>query len=173
MSFRKEDIVLILPPRRWKDNRYSLGLLYVSASLRASGFDNIIIERGLFKEKFKTYDFELVKNLILDKVREIKPKIVGFTVNVQEFDQIIELNTLLKKEMNIVTIVGGPQSTARPSEFLRQGVDVAVVGEGEATVVELVKMLQYNFEQQKDFNEIKKQNIEGFKNILGIAYQNL
>jgi radical SAM superfamily enzyme YgiQ (UPF0313 family) len=75
--------------------------------------------------------------------------------------------------MNIVTIVGGPQSTARPSEFLRQGVDVAVVGEGEATVVELVKMLQYNFEQQKDFNEIKKQNIEGFKNILGIAYQNL
>lgn len=170
MDFRKEDIVLILPPRRWKENRYSLGLLYVSAALRESGFDNVIIERGMFKGEYGAYDFDLVKELIIRKVKELKPKIVGFTVNVQEFDQVIEVNNELKKSFDFISIIGGPQCTSMPGDFLTNGFDVAVVGEGEETTVELVGCLKEIMAGQNDFSKVRQLMAERLKDVLGISY---
>lgn len=173
MGFKKEDLILVLPPRRWKDNRYSLGLLYVSASLKQAGFDNIIIERGLFKNEIKQYDFELVKQAIINKIKILRPKMIGYTVNVQEFEQLAELNNELKKEFSFFSFVGGPQSTAKPIDFLDNGFDAAVIGEGEITAVELVKCFQEALETNQPFADIKKNVLEKLKNIAGIAYKNI
>jgi radical SAM superfamily enzyme YgiQ (UPF0313 family) len=168
MPLKKEDIFLVLPPKRWKEHRYSLGLLYVSSYLRDNGFDNIIIERGLFKKEFKEYNYELARKLLIEKIKELKPKIVGFTVTVQEFDEVIELNRELKKEFNFISIVGGPQATAKHEDFLQNGFDLAVVGEGEETALELVKILE-KIDAQENW---KQRFLENITQIKGIAYKN-
>lgn len=168
MNLKKEDIVLVLPPRRWKEHRYSLGLLYVSAYLRESGFDNIILERGLFLE-FKEYNHEIARTLIIKKIKELKPKVVGFTVTVQEFDEVIEINQELKKELDFISIVGGPQSTAKPVDFIMNGFDVAVIGEGEATVLELARTLTMVPEGQ-NWRQVFSEKL---KDVWGVAYKNI
>ena len=69
--------------------------------------------------------------------------------------KIIEL---LKKEFNLPIVCGGPHVSCFPEKIIKEtGIDVAVIGEGEHTILEIAEAIK---------------NGDGFENIKGIVYKN-
>ena len=157
MKFNQDtDIVLVVNPKRWKERRFSIGLLCISNYLEKYGYKNVILERKLLSGA--EYDKDLAERLLLDKICEIKPKIIGFSATVSEVDEVIELNKRIKEIYpSFISIVGGPHATACPADFISGGLDIVAMGEGEATALSLVR-------------EIKKDNPD-FSKIKGIAWK--
>lgn len=147
------DIVLILPPHRLKALRYSLGLLYISGYLCDHGYNNVIIEnKFLGGSAYQYQSKEQSKEDIIYEVIKLRPKIIGFTSSTIEINNVLEMNQRIKQEIDVVSIIGGPHVTAAPNEVLEKGFDVAVIGEGEETALELIKELE---KDQPDLSLIK------------------
>lgn len=149
---KKDDIVLILPPKRFKEHRYSLGLMSISGYLRDHGYDNIIIESKILGGKDYEYDRKKARNEIIETAIKLKPKVIGFTASTIEIGEIIWINKQIRSEINCYSIIGGPHVTASPTEVLRSGFDVAVIGEGELTALDLMKELD---KDNPDLSQIK------------------
>ncbi len=147
-----KEIVLILPPKRYKEHRYSLGLMYISGYLRDNGFDNTIIESKILGGINYQYDREKARKEIIETTIKLKPKIIGFTATTIEISEVIWLNSQVRAQINAYSIIGGPHVTASPEEVLQAGFDFAVIGEGEETILELVKELE---KDNPDFSAIK------------------
>jgi len=153
---RKEDIIFIISPSLWSSNMYPTGVLCLSAYLQKRGFENIILDSAVCRRKMPK---KAKEEAILSKIKEFKPKIVCFSATHKEFDEIVRMNNAIKSIAdNIFTIVGGPQPTYRPADFLDNGFDFAGVGEGEATLYEFVQEV---FAQSYQWN-----------NILGLCWKN-
>ena len=145
------DIVLILPPKRFKEHRYSLGLMYIAGYLRANSFDSLIIDSQIFGEHYE-YNHERARNDIIKKLVEIQPKIIGFTATTIEAEEVIKINSAVKSQIQTISVVGGPHATACPQEMNKNGFDAVVIGEGEETFLQLVKMIDNNDCQWEKIN---------------------
>ncbi|MFA5029363.1 MAG: radical SAM protein [Patescibacteria group bacterium] len=136
------DILLILPPKRFKEHRYSLGLMYISGYLRDHGYDNTIIESKIFGGKDYQYDREKAREEIIEIVVRLKPKIIGFTSTTIEINEVIWLNREIRSKIDSHSIIGGSHATAMPEQTLLSGFEAVVLGEGEETTLELVRELE-------------------------------
>ncbi|HPZ08428.1 MAG TPA: radical SAM protein [Candidatus Eremiobacteraeota bacterium] len=120
-----------------------LGLLYIASYLeKYLGFKDIILER------------ENISNLI-----EKKPDIIGISSLSVYFHKAIEAAQKIKDNLNIPVLIGGPHITILP-EILPDVFDIGIIGEGEETVLELIKV----------FLEDGEFRLENLKNIQGIVY---
>lgn len=84
--------------------------------------------------------YEKTVKTILSK----SPKCVGITAVTISVHNAAKLAQMLKTaDSKIVTILGGPHLTALPSETMRKfpAFDIGVIGEGEITIIELIKTL--------------------------------
>ena len=97
-----------------------------------------------------TYICILTDNNLINKIKEIKPDVVAYSVNITGYKNIIKQHKIAKQKFNFISIMGGPQSTFYPETFIESGMDAYCVGEGE-----------YAF---RDFL-IKIENKESFDNI--------
>ncbi|MFA5124393.1 MAG: radical SAM protein [Patescibacteria group bacterium] len=148
-----KDLIFILPPKRLKEHRYSLGLMYISGYLRDHGFDNLIIDGKIFADRGYQYDNrERAKEEIIKAVLEFKPQVIGFTATTMEIAEAVEMNQRIKKELKVFSIIGGPQATADPIGVVNSGFDAAIIGEGEQTTFELIKELQ---QESPDLRKVK------------------
>lgn len=143
-------IVLIEPPARWLDNRYSLGLMYISSYLSENGYpDNIILDRACLKRK--SFSLEYAADCIIENIIISKPIFVGFSTTVTEVRQCIEIAGRIKRLLpDTLTCAGGPQATVKPDDFLENGFDFVVRGEGEY----IIKKLMQEIERDKDYKSI-------------------
>jgi len=137
----KEDIILINPPplarREQHDtlNHPHLGLAYLSAYLRQNNFNCKPIDA-----KFERMN---IKNLT-QSLKKYQPILVGVTAMTHEIGQAAHVAKLAKELFpEAKTVLGGAHATALPKETLLQfpEFDMIVVGEGEITLLELVKTL--------------------------------
>lgn len=107
----------------------TLGLLYVSAYLRKTGFgvevfDTTFASRGDLTARLAAgspgvlgiYTNLITRSSVLDVVRQAKA--LGWTV-----------------------VLGGPEAANYPAEYIGRGADVVVFGEGEETMAELLPAL--------------------------------
>ncbi|MFA6593804.1 MAG: radical SAM protein [Candidatus Buchananbacteria bacterium] len=148
-----KDLIFILPPKRLKEHRYSLGLMYISGYLRDHGFDNLIIDGKFIATRGYQYDNrERAKEEIIKAVVELKPQVIGFTATTMEIAEAVEMNRRIKAELEVFSIIGGPQATADPAGVINSGFDVAVIGEGEKTALELMEELQ---KEQPDLQRVR------------------
>lgn len=95
-----------------------------------------------------TYE-ETVK-IILTK----SPRYVGITAVTISIHNAAKLAQLIKTaDSNMITIIGGPHLTALPAETMNKfpSLDIGVIGEGELTIIELIK----NLDQKQPLNKIK------------------
>ncbi len=106
-----------------------LGILYLSAYLKAKGHDV-----GVFDSTFTTKD---EFRLFIDSHR---PAIVGIYCNLMTKLNVLAMIRFCKERGGIV-ILGGPEPPYYSKEFLDSGADVVVVGEGEVTLDELLRAL--------------------------------
>ena len=121
-----------------------LGLGYIAAYLKQQGISVKIVDCTFLNQK-----------QALTKIIDSKPKIIGIQVMYSMRKKSLELARLLKDHCELL-VAGGALPTTQPEVFLSD-FDVAVLGEGEQTMLEIINQ----FENGGDFSEIK-----------GIAYKN-
>jgi len=124
-----------------------LGTAYIASYVRKyGGFSNIdIVEIG---QSFRSELF-----------RKYNPDIVGIYTVTQNFNIASEIAAKVKKESDVPVIIGGHHITALPNN-LTEHMDVAVLGEGEQTTLELLEAYEKN--------GLDKSKLSG---IAGIAYR--
>jgi anaerobic magnesium-protoporphyrin IX monomethyl ester cyclase len=76
----------------------------------------------------------------LEKVWRSKPKIIGIYSMFSMKDKAIQMAKLLKGNCELL-VAGGPLPTLNPEDFL-QDFDVVIIGEGEETMLELVREVE-------------------------------
>lgn len=137
MRNKTEDIVFVINPSLWSQSMYPSGILCLSSYLESRGFNNIILDSKISLQKIADIQNE---KLVLDRIKEMRPKVVCFSSSHKEFAEVLRMNNAIRQmEQNIFTIVGGSQATYRPIDFLNNGFDFVCVREGELTLYEFVK----------------------------------
>jgi len=108
-----------------------LGILYISAWLEENGFLNTV-----FDSTFQSME-KLHSSLL-----EQKPQLIGIYTNLMTKLNVLKIIQFIKSHeelKNTRIILGGPEVRNHKMKFLEYGADVVVFGEGEETMLELVK----------------------------------
>ncbi|MCW3975979.1 MAG: B12-binding domain-containing radical SAM protein [Candidatus Bathyarchaeota archaeon] len=138
-------IALIFPPNvTWEVMDPPLGLAWIAASLERAGHKVKILDASILKMTYLD---------VLKWIRQFDPGAIGITTLTPHFWQVKTLSNMIKQELpNIPLIYGGAHTSILPKQTLRETpADIAVIGEGDTTVVELVDAI----EKKKGFNGIK------------------
>ncbi len=163
-------VLLINPPQTFYPGsdlpagNLPLGLMYIAAVLEKSAYKTEILEAFMTDDPFRKEGNTIIVGMPSDRIKqqiqECKPDIVGiagpFTCQIEH---ALKISSLAKDvDSSILTVVGGPHVTVMPKEFLdvAKNVDIAVMGEGEYSMLEIAK----HFEGKKQLQDI-----------LGIAYR--
>lgn len=122
------------------------GLAYIASYLRERGINVDIIDAQALGYDEKTLRVKIIK---------FDPDIVGITSSTPVFPFVQEIASVTKDiNEKIKVVVGGHHPSALPKEVLNdKNIDIAVIGEGEVTMYELVKCLENN-EKLKDVKGI-------------------
>ncbi len=97
---------------------------------------------------FETFDAKLEDLSIaetMERVRRSKPDIVGLSAFTSDVYYCNQFARLLKSELpDVIVVVGGPHATVMPAKTLEEfdAFDIAVVGEGEKVMVEIIRALE-------------------------------
>lgn len=131
-----------------------LGILYLASYLRENVNNlQLKVTDGIMEGFEKT----------ISEVKKFQPDIVGisyYTLCALGAYKLID--EIKKEDPNTFVIAGGPHATALPKEALEKSdVDAIVIGEGEATVHELVSL----------FARGKHKEISFLEKVAGIAYK--
>lgn len=128
-----------------------MGLLYLSAFLKKNKVDvefldavagdmNRVEKRG----KGKRYGMSVKK--LIKAIKKISPDIVGIgTMFTAYFDDVVELSKIVKKiNKKILVVVGGSHVSVDPIQVMKnKSIDVAVYGEGENTLLDIVNKKKF------------------------------
>src|SRR5260370_23389887 len=126
-----------------------LGILYLCSHLRQQGFD---VE--VFDTTFSSRE-SLFRHLETEK-----PSVLGIYANLMTRGNVVQI-IRVAREAGWRVIVGGPEPGAYAQEFLESGADFVVLGEGEATMQELLTAFRDGCGQSGDIWKAK---------IAGMAY---
>ncbi len=152
-------VILISPPyidlygrlNKAAGRYFPLGLGYIASFLRKYGSHSVQIYEPEAQSLSHT-DLEKI-------IRDNSPDIVGLTCSTPNFFRAIRLARAVKNNSDAKIIIGGVHASALP-EFIAENypelIDCVVVGEGEITMLELVRAYENN------------QSIEGLQ---GIVYR--
>jgi len=149
------DIQLIRPPAvesfRFATTSITLpiGLAYISSSLKEHGFKVEILDAVGEAPKNRTgyYKGYLVGLDLKEIVEKINPnsKCVGISVIfTHEWPAVVKLISLIKEKFpNMPIILGGEHISAMPEfSLITSSADYIVMGEGEETIIELIKAIK-------------------------------
>jgi hypothetical protein len=92
------------------------------------------------------------KKLLLSLIKEIKPDLIGFSVNTPLKKRIAEISRLIKNIHNIPIIWGGAAPTIDVDDCLND-CDIVCVGEGEKSITDIATRID------------SKKDIKGVKNL--------
>ncbi|MFC1623852.1 B12-binding domain-containing radical SAM protein [Candidatus Omnitrophota bacterium] len=200
MSIKQNKILLITPPfyRLYKDThslvRYPLSLGYLSSAVKTHTAWDVMAYNADFISKsavvknsyitgagFKNYLINL-KDLskpiwkeVKSTISEYRPDVIGISTMSCNFASARIVAKLAKEiDKNIIIIAGGPHPSMVAREVLKcQDIDISVKGEGEQTLVELLKAI----ESKKDISSIRgisyRKNGQIFENIPREFIENL
>ena len=113
-----------------------LGVMYLSSSLKTAGHTVRLVLAGCIgvsglKRIMDTY----------------LPSVVGYSAMTGEHVKLLEINRMLKKDYQFLSVFGGPHATFSRSLIKEDGCDAACVGEGEVSFVEFCN----RFERKEDY----------------------
>jgi anaerobic magnesium-protoporphyrin IX monomethyl ester cyclase len=106
-----------------------LGILYICAHLRSKG-----LSVEVFDSTFSS------RKQLFAVLQEGPPSVLGVYANLMTRPNVVEILRTAKRA-GWQTVVGGPEPGAYAQEYLENGADIVVIGEGEVTLEELVPVL--------------------------------
>jgi anaerobic magnesium-protoporphyrin IX monomethyl ester cyclase len=126
------DVVLIYPQRAPRKGRHwimpSLGLAYLNSALRSAGYSCRHIDHTF-----------LERSEVLDLIAALRPRVIGVYCMVTMQDEAFSLAADLRGKAELL-ICGGPYPSGEQEPFLDL-FDAVCVGEGEETIVEVMRHL--------------------------------
>ncbi len=134
----REKIVLVaLFPKKYRAFEEHLGLEYLKSSLEHANYQVTIIDGWLN---------ELTVDTVYHEIMKIKdPLFIGISSYLDNTLPTINLITRLKNGNPNVTIVcGGFGPTFHPENYLNNGADIVIRGEGEKVIVDVANALKNN-----------------------------
>lgn len=117
-----------------------LGVLYLSAAIKKHFTDQFDIQ--FLDTRFDGYQMiPLTDQEIESSIRQFHPDIIGFSTLTYELKQLRKLTAMAKSiNPDVLTIAGGPHPTFAPKDVLEdENLDLAVLGEAEETIIEVLK----------------------------------
>lgn len=140
-------ILLVMPTQVEKAGDYyefSMGILYISAVLKKENFDVVCLNLNHIDEAIG----KAIERAILSKDIDI----VGTGSLSYQYNQVKHILASAKKtKKDIITIAGGGLITSEPELMIKSmQMDFGVIGEGEETIIELIRAI----ENQGDFSRI-------------------
>lgn len=109
-----------------------LGLLYISAFLSQQGIVNSVFD-STFSDK----------NTLFKQIEEEKPEVLAVYTNLMTKLNVLEIANRCKEiSPETVIVMGGPDITYNLENYLKNGADYLIIGEGENTMLELVQHLE-------------------------------
>lgn len=127
-----------------------LSLPYLAAYLEENGYKVKILDIAAlgYNKKIKINEkvrYGLTEEEIKDYINRVSPDIVGITspstVHAQDMHEVAKIVKSVGKEIKVV--VGGAHSSSNPEKVLKDdNVDIIVKGEGEETLLNIVKTLE-------------------------------
>lgn len=111
-----------------------IGIMSLSAVLKEDGHETAL----------KIFNLRRPQKRIIDEIMEYSPDLVALPAYTGWHKPVIEFCRLIKKRMDIPTIVGGPHATYYPDILKNDGIDYICVGEGEVALKKLVAGLKNN-----------------------------
>lgn len=122
-----------------------LGILYLSSYLKIKGFDVGVFDSTFSSlQAFETY------------IKTEKPRVVGLYTNLMTKRNILAMAQISKANGALV-VLGGPEPPYYAKDYLHNGADIIIKGEGELTLEELLP-------------HVSKHGLTALENILGITY---
>ncbi len=109
-----------------------LGILYLSAYLKKCGFAVDVFDTT-FRSRPEFYSY----------ITRHRPPVVGLSSNLMTKAAVLDQIRFCKSQ-NCTVIVGGPDVPEHAEAYLGFGADVAVIGEGEQTMAELLPAVRGN-----------------------------
>ena len=144
LTNRRETTVLFVSlPTRAISVTMPISYIYLDAYLEKKGISSEILDIKRIARPGGRPIFSLKETLekILKEITIRKPKYIGFTCFTSDFNSIMNIGRLIKDRLDTKIIVGGIHPTLKPEDFFHEGspIDIAVIGEGELTLSELIK----------------------------------
>lgn len=133
-----------------------LGILYISSYLKKQGFDV-----GVFDSTFSS--MEKFKALVAKE----RPSVVGIYTNMMTKRNVLAMAKICKDQGTTV-VLGGPEPPYYAADYLANGADIIVKGEGELTLEELLPHLA-----QRGLNGLEAINGIVFRDADGKVIENL
>jgi radical SAM superfamily enzyme YgiQ (UPF0313 family) len=106
------------------------------------------VDVGVLDCKFDRLEYRQA----MDRIRDCSRDLVGFTAFTNEVIQAGRLAAMAKQwRPSAMTVIGGVHVSALPDRTLREfpQFDYAVLGEGEQTLLELVRSLEQEFKEYR------------------------
>jgi len=126
--------VLLILPKINSDCQWNVGLAYISAVLK---------EKGHQVELFELSDYLKEVPLLLGRINQYKPGIIGISVNSHQYPHVRRLVTDVKNKFNVPIFLGGVQTILQPEIIEEMSeVDGVCVGEGELVFLNLVNKVE-------------------------------
>ncbi|MDP2666529.1 MAG: radical SAM protein [Candidatus Diapherotrites archaeon] len=145
----QNSLCLISPPSRAHSTRPPLGLMTILAYLEKNGIRTELIDIKV--DDLKVVELgspraQEIENQIFDKVKQLKPRMIGLSAYTHEVSYIIDFAKRLKEVWPTTIIVGGQHASLAPQDFIFEDSPVAfaVIGEGEETFRELCQTILEN-----------------------------
>jgi len=157
-------ILLVDPP--WyifqgiKSNSAIVGIVYIATVLRENGHDCLVYNGDFTTDTLKgeeglsincknyldnmAYERSPAWGDFAEVLMKYNPDYVGISMHTPKYRSAVQIAKIVKNyNSDIPVLVGGLHPTIDPIETLKESFfDVAVVGEGEETIVELVKVME-------------------------------
>ena len=131
-------ILLVVPPQKiYPVPTPSLGLAYVASMLRTHEHAISVLDLNLYNSPLK----ELQK-----RFQQYQPEVAGISiVTMPDYSSALEVASIIKTISNPKVIVGGLIASFVAEKMLREepSVDIVVKGEGEYTMLELLRSLEF------------------------------
>lgn len=137
-------VLLIDPPGRVKG--LNIGFAFLVAVLKKENHEVKVLD---FNNRYTTNQEKILKQTLQD----FKPDIVGFTMLSLSYYTCMKLINYVKKNHNCKIVVGGAQTFIEQEKLLKdnKNIDVVIIGEGEETILELIKA----FENKMELKDVK------------------
>ena len=128
------DVLLINPNERLSVLEDSLkvpplGLAYIAA----------ILEENKYQVKIVDLTVENVEDeILINQIKRFEPKIIGLTCMTPFVSRVKELAEKLKRDFEVIIVVGGPHATALPENLINnEYIDFVIYAEGEYSFLKL------------------------------------
>ena len=114
-------------------NSAPLGIGYLGAVLERAGYRVALLDAAVER---------IAPQEVLERVKSFGPDMVGFSCTTYSFPGAHNSARLLKERLDLPVIVGGPHVSGMAEPTMDTGVfDIAVLGEGEDTILDLTETL--------------------------------